>query len=261
MIVTSFSQEGYHKYGKRFIETFLKHWKDEDLIVFYERGIPSSAPQDPRVTYVGLFSYGDFVKFKQSIEQSDIIFRGMMRGQDDKQPVYNFRFDAGRFFCKVFSIYVANKEYMTGDNEGGVLTWIDADSFTFKDVPENFVPKIVGKNYLAYLGRVGLYSECGFMAFNTSNPINDPFMEAYLGMFTSGAFVYLGEYTDCYVFDTIRTLLAVSSIDLAKGVNSDHPFVFSILGKYMDHLKGPQRKELGKSPELDNVVGIGENAA
>ena len=36
-VVTSFNEEGYEKYGKGFVETFLAHWpKEIGLTVYYE---------------------------------------------------------------------------------------------------------------------------------------------------------------------------------------------------------------------------------
>ena len=258
MIVTSFSQTGYHKYGKRFIETFLKHWSDENLIVFYERGIPSNAPKDDRIKYVDLFKYETFVKFRSSISKSHCLFKGQLKGVGKNgEDIYDFRMDADRFFCKVFSIFTAHAEFQSF-NTNKYLTWLDADTFSYKDVPEGFVGSLMNENYLAFLGRPGLYSECGFMAFDTTFEEHEIFMDSYLRMYLTGAFTYLGEYHDCYVLDKVRTLLQVKSIDLAKGVNSNHPFIYTVLGRYMDHLKGPQRKELGKSPELDDIVGTVE---
>ncbi len=261
MIVTSFSQKGYHEYGKRFINSFIENFSDENLIVFYEHGIPSNAPKSDKIKYVDLFSYPQFAKFQNSIKNSNGIFRGNVKTNNPEKPVlYSFRLDASRFFCKVFALYTASTEF-EDFNENGLITWLDADTFSFNKIPENFFGSIVNENYLAYLGRPGIYSECGFMTFNTGDSQHIEFMNMYLRTYLSGAFPYLGEWTDCYVFDFTRTFLQVSAVNIAKGINSSHPFIHTILGKYMDHLKGPQRKELGCSPEMEEIVGSGESAA
>jgi hypothetical protein len=74
-------------------------------------------------------------------------------------------------------------------------------------------------------------------------------MTIYLKFYSSGAFRYVGEWHDSYIFDVARTLSGVDSKDLAEGIRDNHPFVKSDLGKYMDHCKG-NRKDKGFSPEL-----------
>jgi len=251
MIVTSFSQKGYHEYGKTFIETFLKHWADETLVVFYESGIPSSAPKDDRVKYVNLFDSDIFRSIAKAMKGSDPLISGTMRSMKDPQEAsYNFRFDANRFFRKVVSIYLTSTQHNKTDR---YLAWLDADIVFHADIPQNFIADTLKNKYLAYLGRPGLFSECGYMAFDTESDQHPIFMQQYLDMYATGAFTYLGEYTDCYVFDTIRTLQQVTSNNLAKGIQSYHPFVYTVLGKYMDHLKGPERKKLRHSPEIKAI--------
>ncbi len=250
MIVTSFSQKGYHLYGKKFIETFLEHTNDHKLTIFYENSTPSNRPDDDRLIYENLVSYDEFVEFCKTIQNSDPLFRGLVRNLEDKNakdPIYNFRFDAFRFFRKVFSIKTADQ--MTDDPH---LIWIDADVYFHSNLPDDFFETVLDGKYLAYLGRPGIFSECGFMAFNRSYEVHKQFMRLYWDAYSTGAFRMLGQWHDCYVFDFIRELLNVPSNNLAKGHSSDHPFVDSVLGKYMDHLKGPDRKEMGRSPELEN---------
>ena len=250
MIVTSFSQKGYHLYGKKFISTFLEHTNNEKLAVFYENNMPSNRPDDGRIIYKDLVGYDGFIEFCKTIQNSDPLFRGLVRNledKDSKDPIYNFRFDAFRFFRKVFAITQANKFC-----KDRYLTWIDADVYFYENLPDGFFETVLSGKYLAYLGRPGIFSECGFMTFDRSHDVHATFMKLYWDAYSTGAFRMLGQWHDCYVFDFIRELLNVPSNNLAKGHPSDHPFVDSVLGKYMDHLKGPDRKEMGRSPELEN---------
>lgn len=258
MIVTSFSQKGYHLYGKRFIESFLKYWKDENLIVYYENGIPSNCPKDDRIMYVNLYSYDEFVAFENLLKRSDPLFTGLMRGMGNEgKPVNtnNFRFNAYCFFRKVFAMTDAmNFEWA----KEGPVAWIDADVIIYNDIPEGFISQTLDGKYLAYLGRAGLFSETGYIAFDSNHPVHDGFIDLFRKTYLTGAFRFLGNWTDCYVFDFVREVLQVPEKNLAKGLSIEHPFVDSILGKYMDHLKGPERKDLGYSPELKKREEIKE---
>jgi hypothetical protein len=245
MLITSFSQEGYHKYGKRFIETTLKHWKDETLRVYYENGIPSSAPRDERLEYVNLYDHQQFRAFEDALAKSDPIFAGIMRTPDNEQA-YNFRFDAMRFYRKAFCIYHAT----TAEDAPDRVAWLDADSYAFADVPSNFLRAVLPEScYIAHLQREWLYTESGFVVFNTHHPVNKQFMRMYIDTYFNGAFKLLGEWHDCYVLDFAIKVLNVERVNLTKDERSDHPFNDSVIGEYYDHLKGPVRKEQGKSHE------------
>lgn len=247
MIVTSFSQKGYHEYGKRFITTFLDHWADEELTVYFEKGVPSNKPEDDRITYKDLYQFGDFVKFEELMKASDPLYCGMHAGHKG-EAVYNFRYDANRFFRKVFCISDICKK------STGKVAWVDADVHFVKDVPKDFLSMLLPRGeYIAHLGREWLYTEAGFMIFDTNHPANDLFMPLYYNAYFTGAFKYLGEFHDCYILDFLRKVLAVPTVNLTKNEVSDHPFQESVLGEYMVHLKGPDRKKAGKLLDTDPV--------
>jgi len=243
MIITSFSQKGYHDYGKRFIESFLEHWKDETLRVYFERGLPTSAPSDARVEYVDLYQFGDFTEFENVLTKSDPLFSGIMRAPNG-EDVYNFRFDVQRFFRKAYCIYHA----LTQPDVAERVAWVDADVYLHNDMPEGFLKTLVPDNvYIAHLQREWSYTESGFLGFNPSHAINRTFMELYMSTYFNGAFRLLGEWHDCYVLDYIIKLLDAPRVNMTTNEKSNHPFNDSILGRFMDHMKGPERKQQGKS--------------
>jgi len=245
MIITSFSQKGYHDYGKRFIETFLEFWKDETLRVYYEHGIPTSAPRDERVEYVDLYQFQQFTAFESIIADSDPLFRGIMRAPDGRD-MYNFRFDVMRFYRKAFCIYHATTDGDVPDR----VAWVDADVYLHNNMPDNFLHSLLADNvYIAHLQREWSYTESGFLAFNTKHPIHQTFIELYMGTYFNGAFKLLGEWHDCYVLDYVIKLLNVPRVNMTTHEKSNHPFNDSILGRFMDHMKGPERKKQGKSHE------------
>lgn len=257
MIVTSFSQTGYHEYGKRFLDTFLEQYKEERLLAYYESGIPSNAPKDERITYIDICSFEEFSNFEKRILQSDPVFRGQMKGPEGA-PVYNFRLDAFKFFRKVFAITQASKLNDT-ENQDQYIAWFDADIVFHKPPPDNFLANMIRSDYLAYLGRPSMYSECGFIGFNTHHEKHNSFMELYWNTYISDAFTLLSEWHDCQVFDLVRRQLNCPAKNLAKGILSDHPYVSSILGTFSDHRKGDRKKE-DMSPEFKERMDRNEVA-
>jgi len=238
MIVTSMGPKGYEQYGKRFIETFIEQWpENEELVVYLEEPVDF---EHPRVTFRNLLSVEGMIPFLDTVLASNPIFRGLRLNKTQ----YDYHFDAFKFARKVFSIADAAADYQ------GAMAWIDADVYTHSKVPEGFVKSVLEGVYTAYLGRPNMYTEAGFIAFDTTHPAHQYFMNLYIGSYLSGAFVYLGEWHDCYVYDFVRIVTGVPGNDLAAGLNPNHPFVESVLGEYMDHVKGEERKKAGKSPEL-----------
>jgi hypothetical protein len=87
--------------------------------------------------------------------------------------------------------------------------------------------------------------------FNLEHDIMEMFMVMYRSAYFNGAFRYLGEMHDCYVLDFLIRLLNVPTRNLTVNEKSDHPFQESVLGQYMTHLKGPDRKKTGALLETD----------
>lgn len=243
MIITSFSRAGYDQYGKVFVDTFLEHWPDENLAVYHE-GLPSDVVQDPRVTYVDMTRHNTFLTYARALHEADPLYKGVMR--HGEQQIYNFRFDVFKFFRKVWAL----KHYDETRTSDELICWLDADIEFHKDLPAGFLKGLLKDAYLAYIGRGGgLHSECGAMIFNPLHPAHADFFEVYWRIFQSGAFRRLDEWHDSFVFDFVRDLIQPPEVNLGRGCDPLHPFVFTKFGLYMDHKKGPERKVLGYSPE------------
>ena len=256
MIITSFSQKGYHQYGKNFILEFLENWPDEELTVYYERGYPSSAPQDERLTWVNLYDFKDFKRFEDRLNSSDPLFGGVMHiKQEDatRKPVYNFRFDARRFYRKVWCM-----EHMSRQEGVEKFAWVDADVQFVDKAPENFLENLFTLDdptkelYIVHLNREWLYSETGFIAFRTDTEIMSLFFAMAKNTYLSGAFRYLGEWHDCYVLDLVMRQLDVPRGSLVQDEKSDHVFNDSMIGQFMIHNKGPERKKAAQDDPEGN---------
>jgi len=80
-------------------------------------------------------------------------------------------------------------------------------------------------------------------------------METWRHLYESDELFKLEQWHDSFVFDKIRKVYEktnlIENINLSPwGKDYDHVFINSILGDYMDHLKGP-RKNYGKSYSSD----------
>lgn len=247
LFVTSFSPAGYRDYGKRFLESFIRHFPQSSILaVFHENEEPTI--DDPRIWYFNLL--GD-------VEYQDWMIR---HGNDPEKAgirdgVRDFRFDAVRFAPKIFSLTSPLLP------NAGWRIWIDADVEATKDIPEAFFSKLLRTDAVAaYIGRpkeVFATSECGFVAYKTAKEEGRQFLSDLRLNYTHGKIFGFPEWHDSAVFDVLRTAYEQAGCkfkDLAAGYYSSlkgplsfeehgHPWPNTPLGQYLTHYKGPKGKE------------------
>lgn len=262
-IVTTVHQQGYQKYGKRMLQTFDEHWpKNVKIYMYYEGSIFPKERYSERVIFKNLLKEcPDLVNFKQRWAHDPVangmpdqngIPNGLRRTGEIKDKWKNnhtYLWDAVRFSHKAYCQIYASKQI-----QADIMFWIDADTITFRDVSELLFKSWFPDNYyLSYLGREA-YSECGFMGYDLKHQYNDEFMLRWKEMYDRDYVYKLENWTDCHTFDYIRLQMEKENKILCYDLNKErvkgHPFVNSILGDYMDHLKG-KRKDFGRSGKTD----------
>ncbi len=234
------------------IQTFLDNWPvDVTLVVYAEDcAIVESASN---LVVRNLNSVAELVAFKQT-------WQGVPRANGDvsADPVRSrrrdagkgFKWDAVRFSHKVYSIFDGAKQ-----SNSDYLIWMDADMVCHSAITVKQLDQLCTKD-LCYLGRRGKYSECGLYAMNLHSSAMRDFLhkfQEYYDNAESGIFT-LAEWHDSFVFDEIRRLVPVDSLDWSKNLitGEGHPLINSPWGAYLDHLKG-SRKKLGRSHAKDLV--------
>ena len=245
-VITSFNHEGYLRYGKHFVDSWLEYWSPSIRLVVYYEGEESEFDMVHGVSWHPIES----VEFlKDYIENLRFpIMHGIVGSS------YDINFDA-RMGRKAFMQVYAARKY------GGKVFWIDADCETKKHVPESFLDECLPDDALCcYLGRDGWYfTESGFIGFNAAHPTASKFFKNYVHCFIVGSifaqsprFDEQGRYAgggwhDCIAFDAIRHISGNGPefVNLAAKVPHGHmhPFQLAAPGRYMEHYKGPQRKE------------------
>jgi hypothetical protein len=112
---------------------------------------------------------------------------------------------------------------------------------------------------MSYLGRNfplnDPYSECGFLGFNWRHPQVREFLNSVADVYSSGEIFSHRQWHDSWIWDQVRIQFERKAIQFKNisgaAYDTDHPFINSDLGNFFDHLKGPKRKELGKSFDED----------
>jgi hypothetical protein len=265
-VVTTFHEEGYHLYGKRMIETFLKNWPKEITLHVYAENCDVSERADNLVIYDLEKSSQDLVNFKNK-------WKGIPKANGDvsNDPIRSRRKDAGKGF-KWHAIRFAHKVYAIFDcakkTDRDILIWMDADTICHSPISVDDLKTMIPQDKdLCYLGRKGKYSECGLYSMNLKSDQTKMFLMEFQRMYDdaeAGIFL-LEEWHDSFVFDAVRKKFPfLQQLDWAHSLNDlrprpgmssgeGHPLINSQWGAWLDHLKG-SRKQLGRSKRDDLKV-------
>lgn len=252
-VITTMHRGGYEHYGREMIRAFLRYWPDTIRLTLYTEGFVPDEKSE-RVEVLDLHATcPDLVAFKEANKEPWQNGRtGSSAARDARVKLvdkYNFKFDAVKFANKVFAYCK-----QAARTNARYLVWLDADTVTLKPIPADFIPSL-GNEFLLYLGRRFTHSECGFMRFDMSHPGATEFFRIMQAMYETGELFTLNEWHDSFVFDAVRTVLCAAGTIQARSISSTdisrHPFINSVLGTYMDHLKGDQRKARGSSTLRD----------
>ena len=104
-----------------------------------------------------------------------------------------------------------------------------------------------------YLGRGEKYPECGWVCYNKRHAKLKEFMQYWTDMYINDTIFKEMEWHDSYLFwQCVKRIAPNDGVDIGKGAGAKghHVFINSVLGAYVDHMKG-KRKVLGKSSKSD----------
>lgn len=268
-LITTFKPTDWNKYSKNMVESVIEHWPNADITIYFENQKPDY--HNDAVTWIDIDQANvHLYKFREkykhdpvAIGKLDSIPGGVSRssrlitegGRDAKKESYLW--NAVKFSFKVSCVTHAVKTYTDYD----YVIWLDDDTFTFRDLPINFLEKICPKDTLVtYLGRennnLNKYPECGLVGYNMSHEHIQNFVLDWEELYKSAKIFDLLEWHDSYVFWHMTKEyrknynVKVHDIGYKKGVKGHHVFVNSELGLYIDHFKG-NRKDAGSSSQDD----------
>jgi len=250
-VVTSFSNDGYRLYGKRFLDTFRRYWPSSVDLVVYHEGIDEESLLGFKG--VNLLDLQNFKRFESVYgNDQESCGRSQRRGFYWKPKAieagYNFRFDAMKFCRKVFAL-----QHAATIIDRGCMIWLDADVVTFDSVSTELLESTNPESFaISHLERANYHSECGYVGYNLEDAACRIFMVEFADTYLSGEVFNIPEWHDSFVFDWLLRKLSINSYKIPSR-GGGHVFVTSELGSCMDHLKG-DRKVLGKSRK----TGVGE---
>ena len=258
-VITTFPPNRWEAYGKRMLESFIENWPDDvKLYVYYEKELPPI--QHEKLVYIDLEKENpDLVSFKERHKNDPVangelqeIPNGVRRrpeaGKNDRGKG-SFLWDAVRFAHKTFAVAHAIENI-----DVDVILWLDADTYTFRPIPKEFVLDLMPEDRLVnYLGRGEKYPECGWVSYNKRHLLMNNFINTWVELYNKDTIFTHLEWHDSYIFWQVLNQVAPDQgYDIGKGAGAKghHIFINSVLGAYVDHMKG-KRKVKGKSSATD----------
>lgn len=228
--VTTFSPAGYLCYGRRFVQSFLDHWTIP-LTVYHEG-------QDVDI-------YHERLTWK-NLNHDDERLRFIDEHEDDPTKIgtpEDPNSQSIRFCHKVFAV---TGHQVTAD----WMLWIDADVVTHHKVDQQALDRFCpdGK-LLSYLHRRSApYTECGFIAYRAADHRVKALLDDMRRYYTSGEIFTRPkkDWHDSRCFDICRERSAIKPDQthfLAPPQPGWHVWPSSVLAPYMEHHKGPSRKQ------------------
>ena len=277
-VITSYKPGCWEQYAKKGIEAMAEHLpKEIDLVVYAEEQKPNCHYE--RIQWIDLNNAEpELVKFKTRHKDDPVAngklgnVEGGVRRLPELQKLggldknkESFLWDAVRFANKVFC--VINGVRNSADYD--YVVWLDADTNIFRPMPLNFLTGLLPQDTMVtYLGREnpslndgGKYPECGFVGYNLKHPEIQNFISEWEKLYTDDTVFKILEWHDSYVFwhlsKKFRSEKQIQVNDIGKwvGVKGHHVFVNSVLGQYIDHMKG-DRKFKGSSSKKDLKTNI-----
>ena len=252
-VITTFNADGYAKYGRRMIQTFLQNWP-VNLVVYAEGCGVNETAANLEVRDISVIN--ELTAFKQQWldvpRANGDVSADPVRSQR-KDAGKGFKWDAVRFAHKVYSIFHCATHIDTD-----WLIWVDADTVCHSPISVDDLNRLCPNNKdLCFLGRRGKYTECGLYAMNLHSQRTRDFLtqfQRYYDQAEQGIFT-LAEWHDSFVFDAVRKHHPLIELDWSSHLitGEGHPLINSSWGAYLDHLKG-DRKTLGKSKPKDLKV-------
>ena len=225
LAVTTYNNKLYKEYAHRFEKTY--NWDFPYTVYNEDDGMLEAIPE-----------------CKAFVERNKNRF-------DGKDFVKDYWQDGVRFCYKVYAYTHAIMNYQDLDG----IVGIDADSVFYKKIDEDWIKKHIHRDdcMMTYLGRGKHYSECGFLYFNLKHPKVKKYAKDMQQMYDTDEVYNLIECHDSYVWDFVRKkyespLIQVKNHNIGDG-KPGHVQARSILGPVYDHIKGPKRKKLMRSPE------------
>lgn len=265
-VITTFHKPGLDLYGQRFLDSFAKNVDKKIKLLVYAEDCAPVNPDPEQITILdSKQALPKLSAFKEKWK-NDPKANGKCPWPERRPRDWNkeFKWDAIRFANKTYAVFDAFEK-----RAGTWIVWMDADTYIHSPWSyDQFKDLLPNNKYITYVGRgkgSQTWPECGFYGMNLNHPVCHSFLQDFERMYEdadNGIFT-LDEWHDSYVFGVLLDKyndFKDATLDYSEGIYNNtaktggggHPLINSVLGTWMDHMKG-DRKNTGKSLRKDLI--------
>ena len=258
-VITTFPPNRWTAYAERMLQSHIDFWPNDVKITAYHEGDTPSLKHE-KIEYINIEKVNPgLVRFKNKYKNDPVangelqeipggVRRDPNAGKNDKGKG-SYLWDAVRFSHKTFAVDHAIKNF-----DVDYILWLDADTYTFRPITKEFVISLLPNDKLVnFLGRGQKYPECGWVCYNRRHSNIKEFMQTWTDLYNKDTIFKELEWHDSYLFwQILKRVAPDDGVDIGKGAGAKghHVFINSVLGEYIDHMKG-KRKIKGKSSRSD----------
>lgn len=267
-VVTTFHKPGLDLYGQRFLDSFAENVdKKIKLLVYAEDCSPVVNDTDQIIVLDAKQVLPKLTAFKErwgDVPKANGIPPDNIKARRPRDWNKKFKWDAVRFANKTYAVYDAC------ERSNDWCVWMDADTYVHSDwTYEQFIKLLPDTSWITYVGRgkgSQTWPECGFYGMNLNDSVCKRFLEEFERVYEDAehGIFEMEEWHDSYVFGQIVNQMkqihpnvldysAEMYLKEAKTGGGGHPLINTVLGKWIDHMKG-DRKNVGKSKSTDIMV-------
>jgi len=267
-VVTTFHKPGLDLYGQRFLDSFAENVdKRIKLLVYAEDCSPVVNDTDQIIILDAKQVLPKLTAFKErwgNVPKANGIPPDDIKARRPRDWNKKFKWDAVRFANKTYAVYDAC------ERSNDWCVWMDADTYVHSDwTYEQFIKLLPDTSWITYVGRgkgSQTWPECGFYGLNLNDSVCKSFLDEFERVYEDAehGIFKMEEWHDSYVFGQIVNQIkqihpnvldysAEMYLKEAKTGGGGHPLINTVLGKWIDHMKG-DRKNVGKSNSKDIMV-------
>ncbi len=235
-VMTLMWGDAWTRYGKRFYDSFIRHWPSSIGLTIVTDRFLDEADQAQQIL---LRDVEGWKKFYMQYGAEDYA-NGKVKGKKLDADGVSWRHNAMLWYPQALAPY--NSGLIDTLPDGDIFVWMDADVHTTRQVPEKWVERLIGASDLACLQRPGQHSEIGFYAVNLS-PVTRAFLAEFAGIYTSGRVFDYPEWHSAYIFDRAaeRRLNEVAIRNLNTQNKRGHCWPDTVLAQHTVHKKGKRK--------------------
>ena len=245
-VITTANRDGFAQYGQRWIDS-VGNWPSGTEFFWFTEGytLPYTPREQQMIEQVGAGSRDGWIE-RREVNAIEDFAAWKLRHAGYVPP--SWKFNVVGYSHKMFAFMEATKDY------DGVAVWLDADCVTYREIPPGTIEATVKDAYIAHYGRTGRWTETGLFVVDCSHPAHADFWAFVREVYLNDHYRVMHHWTDCFVLDAAIKKFTGTGQIVANNLSGDkekfgHPMAMTELGRYVDHCKGSERKEAGRSPE------------